>query len=120
MTKRVYSICHATQDQTHRLICWKLDRLSRRQVDGISVLADWCDRGVRVVSVTQLIDLRGAVGRMVAAVLFGLAERSSNDASARPLAFALRRRTACTRGGDSREQPRRHRLDRQSFVSEGP
>jgi DNA invertase Pin-like site-specific DNA recombinase len=56
------------------VVVWKLDRLSRRQVDGITVLADWCERGVRVVSVTQLIDLRGAVGRMVASVLFGLAE----------------------------------------------
>lgn len=56
------------------VIVWKLDRISRRQLDGISVLADWCDRGVRVVSVTQQIDLRGAVGRMVASVLFGIAE----------------------------------------------
>ena len=56
------------------VIVWKLDRLSRRQVDGIRILADWCDQGVRVVSVTQLIDLRGAVGRMVASVLFGIAE----------------------------------------------
>jgi DNA invertase Pin-like site-specific DNA recombinase len=56
------------------VIVWKLDRLSRRQVDGITVLAEWCDQGVRVVSVTQLIDLRGAVGRMVASVLFGIAE----------------------------------------------
>ena len=56
------------------VVVWKLDRLSRRQLDGIRVLADWCDRGVRVVSVTQMIDLRGAIGRMVASVLFGLAE----------------------------------------------
>ncbi|MGH1349082.1 MAG: recombinase family protein [Nannocystales bacterium] len=56
------------------VVVWKLDRISRRQLDGIGVLADWCERGVRVVSVTQLIDLRGAVGRMVASVLFGVAE----------------------------------------------
>jgi len=56
------------------VVVWKLDRISRHQLDGIRVLADWCDRGVRVVSVTQLIDLRGAVGRMVASVLFGIAE----------------------------------------------
>jgi DNA invertase Pin-like site-specific DNA recombinase len=42
--------------------------------DGINLLADWCDRGVRVVSVTQQIDLSGPVGRMVASVMFGLAE----------------------------------------------
>ena len=39
--------------------------------------ADWCERGVRVVVVTQQIDLSGAVGRMVASVLFGLAEIES-------------------------------------------
>lgn len=56
------------------VVVWKLDRLSRRQKDGINLLADWCERGVRVVSVTQQIDLSGAVGRMVASVMFGLAE----------------------------------------------
>jgi DNA invertase Pin-like site-specific DNA recombinase len=56
------------------VVVWKLDRLSRRQHEGISLLADWCERDVRVVVVTQQIDLRGALGRMVASVLFGLAE----------------------------------------------
>ena len=56
------------------VVIWKLDRLSRRLRDGINLLADWCERGVRVVSVTQQIDLSGTVGRMVASVMFGLAE----------------------------------------------
>jgi DNA invertase Pin-like site-specific DNA recombinase len=56
------------------VVVWKLDRLARRQQDGINVLADWCARHVRVVAVTQQIDLSGPVGRMVASVLFGLAE----------------------------------------------
>ncbi len=56
------------------VIVWKLDRISRRLRDGINLLADWCDRGVRVVSITQAIDLNGAVGRMIAAVMLGLAE----------------------------------------------
>lgn len=56
------------------VVVWKLDRLSRRQHEGITLLADWCERDVRVIVVTQQIDLRGAVGRMVASVLFGLAE----------------------------------------------
>ena len=59
------------------VVVWKLDRISRRQRDGVSLLADWCERGVRVVAVTQQIDLSGAVGRMVASVLFGLAEIES-------------------------------------------
>ena len=56
------------------VIVWKLDRVSRRLRDGINLLSDWCDQGIRVVVVTQQIDLSGAVGRMVASVLFGLAE----------------------------------------------
>src|SRR5262245_3647645 len=56
------------------VVVWKLDRLSRRQRDGVNVLADWCERGVRGVVVTQQLDVHGAVGRMVASVLFGLAE----------------------------------------------
>lgn len=56
------------------VVVWKLDRISRRQRDGINLLADWCDRNVRVVAVTQQIDLSEAVGRMGASVMFGLAE----------------------------------------------
>jgi DNA invertase Pin-like site-specific DNA recombinase len=56
------------------VVVWKLDRISRRQHEGVGLLADWCERGIRVVVVTQQIDLSGAVGRMVASVLFGLAE----------------------------------------------
>jgi DNA invertase Pin-like site-specific DNA recombinase len=59
------------------VVVWKLDRISRHQRDGVNLLADWCERGVRVVSVTQQIDLSGAVGRLVASVLFGLAEIES-------------------------------------------
>ena len=56
------------------VVVWKLDRLSRRLKDGINVLADWCEQGVRIFSVTQQIDLTGPVGRLVASVMFGLAE----------------------------------------------
>lgn len=60
--------------EVRTVIVWKLDRISRRLRDGINLLADWCDKGVRVVSITQAIDLSGAVGRMIAAVMLGLAE----------------------------------------------
>src|SRR5262245_39960679 len=56
------------------MVVWKLDRISRRQREGINVLAEWCERGVRVVVITQQLDVSGAVGRLVAGVLFGLAE----------------------------------------------
>ncbi len=56
------------------VVVWKLDRLSRRLRDGVNLLADWFDRGLRFVSVTQQIELNGAVGRMIAALMLGLAE----------------------------------------------
>lgn len=56
------------------VVVWKLDRLSRRLRDGVNLLADWFDRGIRFVSVTQQIELNGPVGRMIAALMFGLAE----------------------------------------------
>jgi len=56
------------------VVVWKLDRLSRSLRDGINTLADWCDAGLRVVSVTQQIDFNGTVGKMLAAVLLGVAE----------------------------------------------
>jgi DNA invertase Pin-like site-specific DNA recombinase len=63
--------------RTKTVVVWKLDRISRCQRDGVNLLADWCERGARVVAVTQQVDLSGAVGRMVASVLFGLAEIES-------------------------------------------
>ena len=56
------------------VVVWKLDRLSRSLRDGVNVLADWCDKGLRVISVTQQIDFNGAMGKMLAAVLLGVAE----------------------------------------------
>jgi DNA invertase Pin-like site-specific DNA recombinase len=56
------------------VVVWKLDRLARSLKEGVNVLADWCKRGVRVVSITQQIDLSGPVGHMIASLLFGIAE----------------------------------------------
>ena len=38
------------------VVVWKLDRISRRQREGINVLAEWCERGVRGVVITQQLD----------------------------------------------------------------
>ena len=56
------------------IVIWRLDRLSRNQRDGINTLADWCEKGVRVVSVTQQLDLSCATGRLIARVLFAVGE----------------------------------------------
>ena len=46
------------EGEVDTVVVWKLDRISRRQHEGISLLAAWCERGVRVVVVTQQIDLK--------------------------------------------------------------
>lgn len=56
------------------VVVWKLDRLARSLREGVNVLADWCQREVRVVAVTQQIDLSGPVGHLIASLLFGIAE----------------------------------------------
>ena len=60
--------------EVQTIVVWKLDRLSRSIRDGINTLGDWCDRGLRVVSVTQQLDFSGAVGKLIASVLFAVAE----------------------------------------------
>ena len=56
------------------VVVWKLDRLARSLKEGVNVLADWCQRGVRVIAITQQIDLSGPVGHLIASLLFGIAE----------------------------------------------
>ena len=56
------------------VVVWRIDRISRNLQDGINTLCSWCDSGVRVVSVTQQIDLSGTFGRLIAGVLFALAD----------------------------------------------
>ena len=56
------------------IVVWKLDRLSGTLLGGLTVLCDWLQRGLRVVSVTQQIDFSGATGKLMAAVLLGLSE----------------------------------------------
>jgi hypothetical protein len=38
----------------------------------VNVLAGWCQRGVRVIAITQHIDLTGPVGNLIASLLFGI------------------------------------------------
>lgn len=56
------------------VVCWKLDRLSRSLLDGIQLVASWTQAGVRIISVTQNIDLSGVTGQLIASVLFAVAE----------------------------------------------
>lgn len=56
------------------VVIYKLDRLSRSVKDGINVITDWTEKGVRLVATSQQVDLSGAVGRMIASVLLAVAE----------------------------------------------
>lgn len=56
------------------VLVFKLDRLARSLRDGINVLCEWLDRGVRLVSVTQELDFSGASGKLIASTLFAVAE----------------------------------------------
>ena len=106
------------------VVVWKLDRMSRRQREGVNLLADWCERGVRVVVITQQLDLSGAVGRLVASVLFGLAEIEQEYRRERQAAgIAVAKRKGCYRGrvkGTTKAQPARARMlhDRGLTVAE--
>jgi DNA invertase Pin-like site-specific DNA recombinase len=76
------------------VVVWKLDRLARNLREGVNVLADWCQRGVRVVAVTQQIDLSGPVGNLIASLLFGIAEielQHSKERQAVGIALARKR-----------------------------
>ena len=79
----------------------------------INLLADWCERGVRVVVVTQQIDLSGSVGRLVASVLFGLAEIEQEYRRERQAAgIAVAKRRGVYRGrvkGTTKAKPARVR-----------
>ena len=57
-----------------RVIVWKLDRLSRSLKDGINLLYEFLEQGIEVISIQQQIKLDSVSGRIVASVLFALAE----------------------------------------------
>src|SRR5215472_6807948 len=97
--------------QITTVIIWKLDRLARSLKEGVNVLADWCQRGVRVIAVTQQIDLSGPLGEMIASLLFGIAEielQHSKERQAIGIALAKKcgvytgRRLGTTKGTPAR------------------
>jgi DNA invertase Pin-like site-specific DNA recombinase len=56
------------------VVCYKLDRLSRKLHHGINLLVNWIEKGLRVVCTSQQIDFNGTIGSMLAAVLLGFAQ----------------------------------------------
>jgi DNA invertase Pin-like site-specific DNA recombinase len=95
------------------VVVWKLDRLARNLKEGINVLADWCQRGVRVIAVTQHIDLSGPVGHLIASLLFGIAEIELQHAKERQaIGIALAKKRGVytgRRAGTTKAAPSRAR-----------
>jgi DNA invertase Pin-like site-specific DNA recombinase len=93
------------------VVVWKLDRLARNLKEGVNVLADWCQRGVRVIAVTQQIDLSGPVGHLIASLLFGIAEIELQHAKERQaIGIALARKRGIytgRRAGTTKAAPSR-------------
>ena len=56
------------------VLVWKLDRLSRKMLDGITTMRIWLNHGVGIVSITQHLDLTGPTGLLTADILFAIAE----------------------------------------------
>jgi DNA invertase Pin-like site-specific DNA recombinase len=60
--------------EVRTVVLWKLDRLGPRLQDGVSTLADWCGRGLKIVVVSLRLEFDGDVGRPLASLLLGLSE----------------------------------------------
>jgi DNA invertase Pin-like site-specific DNA recombinase len=95
------------------VVVWKLDRLSRSLQDGVNVLSDWCGKGLRLVSVTQQIDFSGVLGKLIAAVLLGIAEMEQQNRRERQAAgIKVARRNGVYKGrkpGTFKADPHRAR-----------
>lgn len=102
------------------VIVWKIDRLSRKMVDGLAVLSDWLERGVNFISTTQAIDLRGPMGKMIAALLLGVAEMEQETRRERQAAGIeaakkngtyerAKKKSAASRLGQRKRKPERAR-----------
>jgi len=64
------------------VVVWHLDRLSHRLRDRLSLLIDWCDKPLRVVSVNQQIDMKSGDGELIGSVLRGVKDNDPERWSA--------------------------------------
>jgi DNA invertase Pin-like site-specific DNA recombinase len=103
------------------VVVWKLDRLARSLKEGVNVLADWCQRGVRIIAITQQIDLSGPVGHLIASLLFGIAEielQHAKERQAAGIAVAKQRGVYTGRQrGTTKATPARARALRQQGLT---
>ena len=93
------------------VVTYKLDRLSRSLRDGINTLGGWCEKGIRVVATSQQVDFNGTLGKVLAAVLFGVAEMEQETRRERQAAgIAVAKKAGKYRGrkaGTTKARPAR-------------
>jgi len=102
--------------EVQTVVVWKLDRVARTLRDGVSTVLDWIEHGVRVVSVTQQIDVNDKIGQFVATLLFDLADiehahirerQASGIANAKKNGVYKGRKSGTTKGNPARaHEPR--------------
>lgn len=68
------------------VVIWKLDRVSRNLRDGVNLISDWCEKGIRIVSMTEQLDFSSTVGKIIASLLSGLAQLETEYRKERQLA----------------------------------
>lgn len=56
------------------VVCYRLDRLSRSCRQGLGLLADLAEKGIRVVSTSQGIEFNGSMGKFLSALFLAIAE----------------------------------------------
>jgi DNA invertase Pin-like site-specific DNA recombinase len=98
-------------DDVHTVLVWKLERLAPSLREGVNTLADWCQHDVRVVSVTQQLDLDGTLGHLIAGLLFRIAEielQHTRERQAAGIALAKQRGVYTSRKqGTTKAKPAR-------------
>ena len=62
------------EGKVRMVVVWHFDRLALTARDGLRVLVDWCDKSLRIVSVSQQIEMKSADCSLIGSVLRGVAE----------------------------------------------
>jgi len=62
------------EGKVRTVVVWHFDRMALAPREGLRVLVDWCDKSLRIVSVSQQLDIKSADCGLIGSVLHGVAE----------------------------------------------
>lgn len=102
----------------HTVVVWKLDRLSRKMRDGVNVIGNWCDKGIRVVSVTEAFDFSGMFGEMIAAFLLTLAQNEQKNRRERQKAGIAAARAEGVKWGGKKFGPHKSTKEKEKVIKQ--